>query len=518
MDTTGLKDGKGAHSHGEGVLTKAKPVLFALYLLQAFLMIPALAVTAGADRMVLVPYPDVAVIEGAQAAVIAWNGTHEYLLLSVNARLSGLTQEAAVAGRARVLAIQIMPFPSIPEVSEGDRYVFHRLGEVLTEHLLEKYRYYPTPLYRGLGGPWHAGEESISLVFFGEIGAHHLAVLEVRDAGQLIDWVKDFYAEKGLYLTGQEDLLKRAEAVVADYVRRGYRYFAVDMIVLAEEDKTIEPLAYTFECDYVYYPLYISSTSGGETDVKLFVLADAWLSKSQVAAAGLEVALRDELSNAELMRISPVIREFMGGGPVRITVLTYSGPAEELKADLEAKPRLTACGFWSLGQISMTAVLGSSMALLAILAAGLAWGGGKQELRREFKLACLASCLALVLSLLYMPMVLPVVRPPYTPRDAGLVPLLGFFYALVLSSSACLFIALRAPGKRGQAGVLIMLLIVLSSVIGLNTLSYHITYAAFALPLSFIVLLLVIVAIADTAAHRRPCPARPSVSFRLMEA
>ena len=121
----------------------------ALVVLQALLLAPILTPTASADRMTVVPVPGLDVLEGSQKAIIAWNGTHEYLLLSVDVEIRALIAEAETRHSLSeepvirvveepILVVQLMPFPSVPKVLEADREAFYELGDILYQHLARK--------------------------------------------------------------------------------------------------------------------------------------------------------------------------------------------------------------------------------------------------------------------------------------------------------------------------------------------------------------------------------------------
>ena len=474
--------------------TRIPHLAFALF--QALILASALVATARADTMVIPPYADVLIFEGDQAAIIAWNGTHEYLLLSVSlwASWSGSGER----NESSVVAVQVMPLPSIPDVSKGDRGVFDRLREVLLDHLSRKYGGWPytrgSYMSTGIGG--QAEAVNITLVFFKEIGVHHLAVLEIHDVRQLVDWVRRFYANKGIDLTGQEALLERVEAIAGDYVRRGYRYFTVDVIELGPEARTVEPLTYVFECDHVYYPLYISSAAEGETHVKLFVLASAWISDERASAAGLKVVLRDELSDTELLAISPDIYEFMNEEPVKLTELVYHGPASELKTDLEVRPDQEVSELQVMGWASLGLGISSSAVLMAIPV--IRWA--RRADKRSSKLPQIvypASALALILAFAYVPMAMTIVGPPHTAVDARLAPAPVLTCTLMISASACLTGATSTANRWARPSVLISLLVVLASVVGLLSLTPSPAMPITALLSSVVVVLLAWIAIIE---------------------
>ena len=462
-------------------LRRALPPL-ALLVLQALLLAPILAPTASADRMTVVPVPGLDVLEGSQKAIIAWNGTHEYLLLSVDVEIRALIAEAETRHSLSeepvirvveepILVVQLMPFPSVPKVLEADREAFYELGDILYQHLARKsvVSYY-LKTYSGRLGPAPRGvpaaEPMVELIFYEEVGAHHVAVLEVRDAHELVSWLVDFFAQKGFDVSEQMEQFSQAERILVNYVKRGYRYFTVDvMAVKPDEVASTEPLAYLFECECVYYPLYISTVAEGHTSVRLFVLAGGWLRREDVRKAGLTLAIEDELEAEEVERISEDIYELLGARGAKLTVLTYDGAIELLKTDLEARlgPSLSK----AISQAQLTAFSSASVALIAL--PSLRVRGKPRKADEDVVAAFVADLLALFSLLCLSPALVALVNPPYV--YVGLYHMGSYgpwpFYAFMLAASASLALTLllSAGEERARLPLAICLFVIISSLL-----------------------------------------------------
>ena len=448
--------------------------LAALALLQALLLAPILAPTASADRMTVVPVPGLDVLEGSQKAIIAWNGTHEYLLLSVDVELQLEVRQQfneRLSEEEPILVVQLMPFPSVPEVLEADREAFYELEDILYEHLARKsvVSYY-VKTYGSRLGPAPRGapvaEPMVELIFYEEVGAHHVAVLEVRDARELVSWLVDFFAQKGFDVSEQMEQFSQAEDILADYVERGYRYFTVDvMAIRPDEVASTEPLAYLFECGCVYYPLYISTVAEGHTSVRLFVLAEGWLRREDVRKAGLTLAIEDELEAEEVERISEDIYELLGARGAKLTVLTYDGAIELLKTDLEAQlgPSLSK----AISQAQLTAFSSASVALIAL--PSIRVRGKPRKADADVAVAFITSLLALFSLLCLSPALLVLVNPPYVYVGRYRMGSYGPwpFYALMLAASASLALTLllSAGDERARLPLAICLLVLLGSLL-----------------------------------------------------
>jgi len=484
-------------------LSKSSLLLVLTWLLQAFLFASLLTPAAWADTMMIMPYSDVWVSEDDQAAIIAWNGTHEYLLLTVNARAVPLVSGSGRTAKiSETLAVQILPLPSVPEVREGEEWPFHALSSILFDRLVRK-----AVLTRFYGSA--ASDEGVSLVFHEEIGVHNLAVIEVSNASELVDWIVEFYSGKGIPVEEQTWPSGPVEAIASRYVRRGYRYFVVDVVELNQTVRTIQPLVFIFKCDYVYYPLYVSSLAIGDTNIKLFVIAKYWLTEEEVRSTGLRVVLRDRLSPGDLMAASEDIYDFMGGETVRITELVYEGPTRKLRSDLEAVPKPSSEEL--TGYAYMAAVLGSSTAIV-VLPTGFSIRRKPRTgkaVKIELNVALLASTCALALSFVLMPTAVAIFEPPYY---AGYNSPLGFpiaLFILALSSSTALAMELCLPWDKKRKilpvaflAILAAFLFLVSSITAMSVPQLYPLGAYFVLRFFMgIVFLLVLAALAELLAR-----------------
>ncbi|MCS7131737.1 MAG: DUF2330 domain-containing protein [Hadesarchaea archaeon] len=272
---------------------------------------------AHSDRGMLAP-AGTSVWEPGQKAIIAWNGEREVLILSTDVRSSESTW-----------ALEILPLPSRPEVEAGDFSSFLKLQRILDEYVSLAYA------AKGL-----EGGSPVQVVFSQRIGSHGITVVEAGDAAGLARWVENYLAEKGLEPNiAWADLLELADA----YIRRGMRYWVFDLVDLGEDMGSREPIVYSFESDFLYYPLEISSLASGSTEVTLFCLTNkpldvgvalpADLTVASFEVAGDRIALELEVSEIELTLIDRRVAGLFDDG-AKLTVLTYEGPLTELRGDL----------------------------------------------------------------------------------------------------------------------------------------------------------------------------------------
>lgn len=200
-----------------------------------------------------VPYrPDVRVFEPGQKAVIVFNGEEQILYLSTDLYASD-----------GVKVVEMVPFPSRPDVRKGEADVLKRLQRFLA------------PFVRGLGykrvdavGRGAEGRAGVEIVEFVRIGAHNITILRVESVRAFIDWI-----EKRIDNLMNEPFKERLCRVVRHYIKLGFQYFAFDEIELTKHKRTVEPLEYRFRTPFPYYPLVVSSLMSGDTTIMLCFVA-----------------------------------------------------------------------------------------------------------------------------------------------------------------------------------------------------------------------------------------------------
>lgn len=287
----------------------------------ASLLILAMLPAAAADRGMVVP-GDISVFEPGQKAIIAWDGENEVLILSTNIWASENTW-----------ALEILPLPSQPASPEAGSFgSFENIQSMLNDYMrrarVEKLEYLP------------AGAENFEILFQENIGAHHITILNVSSASQLINFAENLLAENGLT---QEVSWDNLQSLAAVYLQRGMSYWGLDLIDLSDYEKSREPIIYSFKSNYLYFPLEISSLASGTTDITLFTLTNDKLDSSSVEAAGFSIGsftageenilIEFEVSGDELQQISPKVAELFDDN-AWLTALTYSGSLENLKGDI----------------------------------------------------------------------------------------------------------------------------------------------------------------------------------------
>jgi hypothetical protein len=190
--------------------------------------------------------------EPTQRAIIYWQGGREALILQVK-----------YAGAAEDFA-WIVPLPGRPEVDAID--VEKSPFEELSLYTQRRRRW-------GYKGRAAAEKEAVTVLERKVVGVYDVAVLAASEAGALSNWLNN-----NGYAFPQE-----RKDVLEHYTRKKWVYVAmrIDRKALKSDEvkklKTgeLQPIRFRFAAKEMVYPLKISSVNSGQTEVLLYVLADA---------------------------------------------------------------------------------------------------------------------------------------------------------------------------------------------------------------------------------------------------
>ena len=289
-----------------------------------------LAPVALADRG-MVPISDVSVYGPGQKAIIAWNGEEETLILSTDVTASADSQ-----------VLELLPLPSKPEIKKGDFASFEQVNLLIEEHFpVTSWDWFKEGI--GVMGPPGRGVE---IVFHEKIGAHDITVVKADDTAELIQWAEEFLRSAGIE---KQISSPKLESVVASYLDQNMKYFVFDLIEVTAEPKSIEPIVYRFDTDFLYYPLKISTLAEGWTDINLFLLTPQPvslydLSDGSTLPQDMEVGkfyggkgtqpIQFEVNEEELISIDESIAELLGSN-AWLTAVSYHGDLASLTEDLK---------------------------------------------------------------------------------------------------------------------------------------------------------------------------------------
>jgi ethanolamine utilization microcompartment shell protein EutL len=205
--------------------------------------------------------------EPTQRAIIYWQNGREVLILQVK-----------YAGAAEDFA-WIVPLPGRPEVDAID----------VDKSPFEELSFYTQWRRRwGYIGRAAAGKEGVTVIERKVVGVYDVAVLAASDPNALNKWLND---------NGYAFPEKRSD-VLQHYTSKKWVYVAmrIDRKALQSDEvkklKTgeLQSIRFRFAAKEMVYPLKISSVNSGQTEVLLYVLADApMVARGKHKRAGLSI-------------------------------------------------------------------------------------------------------------------------------------------------------------------------------------------------------------------------------------
>ena len=200
------------------------------------------------------------IFEPAQNAIIAWNGKEEILLLSTDLKASKPTK-----------VLEVLPLPSEPIVTRGDVASFAKINALINEELRQNWFG-----GKGLGDTRAASGAAAEVTFHEKIGAHDIRVVHVLESSDFEQWIRDFFKKEG---TVRQQISPVLLATIEQYLLDGYHWFVFDVVELGLQLKSNDAIQYRFATDKFYYPMRISATDSGETNIRLIALTERGLSR-----------------------------------------------------------------------------------------------------------------------------------------------------------------------------------------------------------------------------------------------
>lgn len=255
------------------------------------LLVIFLAPAVSADRGSIPFIQDIDIFEPNQDALIAWNGEEEILILSTKLYSSQPTK-----------VLQVLPLPSEPEVKKSSRDILRRANELIFKNLFNELR---LPVLRNSNPKVPAAEIKEEVV----IGSHDILVLKVLNQNDFVDWVNNYLQEKG---QKNPQIPLSLQKTINNYIKKGYNYFVFDTIEVGPEPKTNEAISYQFKSKELYYPLEITKSDHGQSEISLLILTNKNLVNYQGLAQN-RIKTKNSalnLSPEQLDYISPVFVNF----------------------------------------------------------------------------------------------------------------------------------------------------------------------------------------------------------------
>lgn len=291
---------------------RSTSLLLTLFILVSFTFLPIVH----ADRGGFSPISE-RVSESGQKAIIAWNGTHEILILSTDVSSSNESE-----------VIELMPLPSNPTISKGEKQSFLKIEQLVNTYLAV------TSSRRTYTSLWHLGIEQapkITITFQEVIGVHYLTVVKAEEASDLIWWLEDFL-EAGGY---SKELPSNLEELFSYYMQNGMSFFVIDVIEANSTVKTVDTLVYEFRSPNLYYPLQISILFSGDTEISLFTITSNELNDNLVIKEGFVKKAQFQIKQEALPEISTNLTKLFSGNPY-LCYFHFKGSLESFDGDILA--------------------------------------------------------------------------------------------------------------------------------------------------------------------------------------
>ena len=220
-------------------------------IIAVFLLIGFTGSGIQADRGSIPFRPQVRIYEPLQQAIIAWNGQEQILILSTDLYASEPTK-----------VLEVIPLPAEPEVTEADPEIYQKVHNLYAEELYQTF----TTLRRSGEAVPGAVEPAGEVAFQEKIGAHDISTIRVIRPDDFVSWVNEYLNSQGVDNPTIPDVLAE---VIVEYIEDGFDWFVFSVVELTEESHSQEAIQYRFESDAAYFPLKITRTETGSTELEI---------------------------------------------------------------------------------------------------------------------------------------------------------------------------------------------------------------------------------------------------------
>lgn len=265
----------------------------------AILLMLIIITPVSGDRGSIPFNPGVNIYEPKQQAVIAWNGNEQILVLSTDLHASEATK-----------VLEVMPLPSEPAVRGGDIELFQDVHDLYFSALRHQFTF-----LRDSGRGENLDRVAApagKITFREQIGAHDITVTQVLRAEDFIDWVNDFLSARGVETP---DISQEMQEIIQEYISEGFTWFVFDVVELTPETRSLDAIEYRFESDGAFFPLRITRTESGYTEVEIMTFMPPFKAETHSIQelsfypTGMPVVVRSE----QIENISPRIAELLDG-------------------------------------------------------------------------------------------------------------------------------------------------------------------------------------------------------------
>ncbi len=193
-----------------------------------------------------------------QRAVTAFDGREQILLLSSDLRADRPTK-----------VLEVLPFPSRPEVTRGNEELFQKAVQQIEGRLARQPAVQAvTEARRGDGRSSLPGAPDA--VFHERIEVSDTTVVRIVDPRQFIAWATEYLRASGV---DDPAIPVRLNFLVRDYLRDGFTWFVFNVIELGPETVARPSVQYRFATPRLYYPLRILGAESGDTTIHLVLVS-----------------------------------------------------------------------------------------------------------------------------------------------------------------------------------------------------------------------------------------------------
>jgi hypothetical protein len=261
---------------------------------------------------------------------MAWNGQVEYLILSTDLYASADTK-----------VLEILPLPSNPEVQAGSFQTFQAVQDLMMKYLP-----------RAVSSEYKSGLE---VVLHEKIGAHDIMVVHATSVDELGKFISDYTRKMGV---AQPSIREETIQIISGYLARGYNYWVFDLVDLYSTASSVEPITYKFQSSSLYYPLKVSATAKGTTEIILYLITPDQIDEAAIPPKmrlarylPTDQPIQFQVTHDELATIDEEVVSLFGQVlPIYppppaawFTAIKYEGDLNDLDFDLEIPQRSTPC-------------------------------------------------------------------------------------------------------------------------------------------------------------------------------
>lgn len=232
--------------------------------------------------------------EPAQRAIILWNGKEEILFLSTD-----------LSYRSETILTEVLPFPALPSTRIGNLETFSELSSIIAPKGASLTDWLPNHPVNVVS--------NIQTYAWRELSAHVIGAL------------------------GSPGNNYTCRSILNRYRNRGYEYVVFDEVDVKVKLQSFQPVEYRFHSDKVYYPLEISMVDYGQTRIDMFIISQTGVAQMGTTDYPAIQIGNYAIDSAELGRLSPSWRAFMGGQSAILQHVRMVGDIRKMSRDFFAR-------------------------------------------------------------------------------------------------------------------------------------------------------------------------------------